>query len=163
MPHAPYWWRNVGQVIEKLEQLPDRPLDRSAVSRLFQLSGRQATRIMHAAGAVRTGGALLISREQLAVWLESLSLRPEFRQEHNRLSALRQKMASARRQVSGSKIRIPDPDPGYVFVHSLPDTIRLSKGRLEIRFSSLEDLLRQLRLLGLAMTDDWERIKAAVE
>lgn len=158
MPHAPYWWRRHAEIRAVVAALGEEWIDRRSVEEIFGVSPRESLRILRRAGARVAGGALMVPAREMAAWLDRLEREKSFQAEQDRLDRLSRKVHEARRLAAGRKIVIREPEAGLVRLKNLPETIRLRSGKLEIVFTDAEDLLRQLRLLGLCMMDDWDRV-----
>jgi hypothetical protein len=156
------WIHRLDSVQNCLEALPEGAvLGRSHVQKLFQVSSRQANRILHRLGAQQAGGALLLGREELQQRLTALRTDPGVVFQTRRRIRLEQQLEEARRESRSRRIVIRQPSRlGPRF--QLPAEIRLEPDRLEIKFSDPAELLERMLLLASAIAEDWEGFSGAM-
>jgi hypothetical protein len=155
MPRKPAWHHRVPGILAELDAARLPALDRRTVQTLFQVSPRQALRLMAAAGAYPAGNSLVLDPGRLAEFLGRIQAGEDWEPERRRLRRLSDRLAEARSDLSARKIRIPagrGPDP---HITGLPSSIRLSPSRLEIDFRGAEELLSHLLLLSQAISQDY--------
>ena len=141
-------------------QLP--VLGRAAVEQLFGLRRRQAIELMNRFGGYQTGRTLLIGRDQLVAQLDALIAGDEFRRESARRERLASTVESVRRTRESEAVRIPiAPAIFATRMATLGPGVQLRPGKLEIKFSGAEDLLRKLFSLAQAIANDYTGFERA--
>jgi hypothetical protein len=155
MPHAPEWIHRLTEIHEILRGIPDALLDRSAIATLFQVSPRQANRILKKLGAARAGGAMLISPKDLLARIADLQKEDSVAYEQHRRDRLEQRLTEARREIRARRVQIPLPQAA-----PLPDQIHFTPGELRIRFTTPLELIEHLLRLAKSASDDWEQFES---
>ena len=158
MPRHAEWTRRLDGILADLESWPSATIDRAAMETLLGVSPRQALRILHQLAGHRAGQALLIGRGELREKLTQLAAGDDVRLEqarHRKVTAEIMRLATRRR---AAQMAIAAAPPGSSSnrdtVGSLPPEIRLTRGKLEITFSSGEELLTRLMELAQAIAAD---------
>ena len=159
MPRKSEWFHRLDEILEALRGVPHEVLDRKDAEALFQVSSRQATRILHRLGAAQTGGALVIGREELLARLTQLGEDEQVVFEVRRRERLRDELDQLRRQSRSRRILIRPPAAVHEW-RALPQEIRLESGVLHVRFSTPVELLERLVLLAQTIAEDWEAFES---
>jgi hypothetical protein len=156
------WFQRLPAIIADFEALSTMILDREIFEHVFQVSRRQAIRLLHEFGAGETTRGLACDREAL---LRQLRERLDDCQiEERRKERLAADLAKARRLAPARKVRIATAaDVEYRTVATLPSAISLRPGELRIEFHGAEDLLAQLYELSQAAGNDFAAFQAACE
>lgn len=157
MPHAPEWIHRLTEIQEILRATPDQLLDRAAIAKVFEVSARQANRILKKLGASRVGGAALIQSADLQARLSILQTQDQVTFEQHRRDRLDQYLSEARRQIRARRIQIPISQERFA---PLPEEIHFTPGELRIRFTTPLQLVEHLMLLAKAASEDWERFES---
>ena len=168
MPRKADWIQRLPEILARLREGAGRItkeaegelLDRSAVETLFQVSSRQATRILRRLGAGTVGGALCIRRVELIERLESLAAGDDVQFERRRRHRLEQQIEEARREARSRQVEIP-PSPSAA-PGQLPLGVHLESGRLEVRYGDPVELLQKLMQLAQFAATDWEGFQQSV-
>ena len=131
--------------------------DRRDIQQLFQLQPRAAQKLLELLPTVQIGTSRLAVREALAAFLDRL---------HNAddTSALLEQLRQEKPQISRRKARSlvrRDLDP--VDLTSLPQSISLVPGRLEIHFHSVEELAEAMLTLARILENDGDAFAQAYE
>lgn len=152
------WVHRASEVLAALDALEAPTLDRQAIQALFDVSPRQALRILHRFAGHRAGQALLIGRLELKSKLEALTASSDdvlFEQRrHQNVAAELRRIASAR-----NARRLTIAAPASPALTQMSPGIRLGEGKLEISYTSGEELLGRLLELAQAVADDPERFR----
>ncbi len=156
MPDQPTWLERVPDILAELNEPSSPPfLDRPAVELLFGLRRRQAITLMHRLGGYQVGKTFLVDRAGVIAFLTRPATFQAADHASERKRRLLEHLATARRDWSARKIRIPAlPQPGPC----LPEGVELQPGELKIRFEQPIDLLQKLFALSEALTQDYERL-----
>jgi hypothetical protein len=124
---------------------------------LFKVSSSSAGRLMKMVATESVGVAHLVGRERLSTFLEGVS-------ETADVAGLCEKIRADRENLTRVKARyLCLRDEAEVPFASLPRSIVIVPGRLEICFDTVENLVAQLVTLGQAMVDDPLGFQAACE
>ena len=166
MPAFPGWYDRVAQILEMLEDPAAPPfVDRPAVERLFQVSRRQAIRLMGQCGGYQVGRTFLVDRHELTEFLEGVlrSGGPAQVSKRKRrvLEAVSEaeKAAAARQAQIRPNLAALEPKP-----MELPRAVeRVAPGKLQITYEGAEDLLARVAELAASATKDFPRFQRLVE
>ncbi len=164
MPAKPQWLLHIPAILAILKDAGLPVVDRAVVERLFGLKRRGAIDLLHRFGGFQAGRTFLIDRATLIEALEKLQAAPDFQLEAARKERLTEVLDHCRRGLAGAAVRIPVESAANVRALShLSENIALERGRLEIRFEGVEDLLARLYELSLAASNDFESFRAAAQ
>jgi hypothetical protein len=131
--------------------------DRRDLEALFELQPRAAQKLVEMLPTVRIGTSHLIERDVLGRFLE----RVRDAEDMPRLfAAIREEKAGISRRKVRSLVR-RDHEP--VGLTSLPDSIGLTPGRLEVRFRTVEELAQAMYTLARILENDGEEFAQAYE
>lgn len=131
--------------------------DRRDIEKLFELQPRAAQELLKLLPSVQVGTSPLLDREVLADFLGACG-RPRTRQ----VSSIR--CGKKSQQFSKRRLRSPvrrDLDP--VAITSLPDSMTLSRGRLEVNFQTVEQLAECMLLLARVLESEGEEFAQEFE
>jgi hypothetical protein len=138
------WLPRLPEIIKSVEGSVRTHYDRKDIERLFELQPRAAQTLQILLPSVKIGQSRLVERESLLTFLNRL------REAGNTTEVVAQ-VRNEKALLSKRKPRNLVPrDTPRVFLDSLPDRIRLSRGRLDIQFDStaqMAELLYQIALL----------------
>jgi hypothetical protein len=166
MPKLPLWYLRVPEILGQLHS-PGAPpfLDRTAVEKLFQVSRRQAIRLLGAAQGYQVGKTFLVERESLVHFLETIEssgAAPAARARKRSVASALNEVANAA-AAQNVQVRI---NPG-VLRHrpvGLPSAIELvAPGKLQISYRGAEDLLAQIVELASAAANDFPAFRQIYE
>ena len=132
-----------------IRTFPAPVVDRAGLEILLHVSRRAAIRLMHRFGGYQAGRTFLIAREDLARQLEAIRDGDNYQWESRRRERLDH--ALQKRIVIQVTPGVRDRK-----LLNLPSGVQLERRRLEIRFESTEELLRQLFEFSQAISDDYE-------
>lgn len=165
MPRRPEWIHRLPEALERLAELDAPTLDRQAIEILFDVSPRQALRILHQLAGHQAGQALVIGSAELRGKLEALATRDEVRFEQRRHGRVGEELTRLRAAHQARHIPIAASATARpAALDELPASgIRLSPGRLEITFRNGEELLGRLLELAQAVADDPARFHHATD
>ena len=153
------WSRDLHPIRESAAHSRTETWSRVDIERLFGVGRASAQALMKAIGEVQTvGGTHFVDRTSLLRFLDEMTAADSVE------AALRNRLLEADAPPSPRPLRVALPaDLRSVTVRDLPDSIRLSAGRLEIDAPTTEAMLENLVLLAQAMTNDLGGFRAAVE
>src|SRR5437764_10746269 len=164
VPANPEWMLQLPEICSRLEELEVPVVDRVILERIFGVSRRRATQLMHSFGGYLAGRTFLIDRSHLISTLHAIKNGAEFAREQSRRERLGARMEQVRRARAGSCVRIPvTPEVLSSRVVGLPCGIALQPGRLLIEFATTEDLLVKLVALAQAAANDFNGFAAATK
>jgi hypothetical protein len=149
MPRKPEWYQQVPNALAMIRTFPAPVVDRAGLETLLQVSRRAAIRLMHRLGGSQAGRTFLIARVDLLRQLEAIRDGDTYQWESRRRERLDR--ALQKRIV----IQVT-PEAKDRKLLNLPPGVELERRRLEIRFESTEELLRQLFEFSQAISDDYE-------
>lgn len=174
IPALPQWLQHLPEIVEQVRHLPVPVLDRASIERIFAVGPRRAQQLLghlskraaeggHGA-ALKVGAGLVLPRETALAVLEQLAADPQVPQTRAQAEELAATLAERHATLEARRLRIPTPkDIRRRRAASLPSSLRLAPGRLEVDFVDLEDLLSQLAELGFAIANDRDRIRSLAE
>lgn len=123
---------------------------RAELEVLFQVQQGAASRLMEVIPTLKVNGSYLAEREGLLAFLDRISEAEDVTTLMRRLRE--EKKAPARRSIR-TMIRRDQPE---VSVAGIPDTLKIERGQLQIRFKTMEELVNTLYILARILDDDLE-------
>ena len=153
------WSRDLHSIKERAERDRIETWGRKDVERLFGIGRATAQSLMKAIGEVQpVAGAHFVDRSSILNFLTEMIAAPDLDR------ALRERMLIAPPPPRSKSLRVTLPqDLRSATVKDLPDTIRLTFGRLEIVAATAEGVLESLVLLAQVMQNDLVGIQALLE
>ena len=131
--------------------------DRPDVESLFELQPRAAQKLIDLLPTVLVGTSRLVERETLAKFLAGIQ---EAEDTSQYIDRVREDKAKVSRRKIRSLVR-RDIEPASLT--SLPDTMNLSRGRLEINFRTVEQLAEAMLGLARVLESEGEEFARAYE
>jgi hypothetical protein len=123
---------------------------REDLQKLFQVQARQAARLLETLPTTKVGTSYLVERDALGGFLERVS---DAEDVPALFEAMREeKIAPVRRKLRFLNQRDLDP----MSVYGIPEALKLSRGRVEINYATMEELAATLVTLALTLQDDLE-------
>ena len=161
MPRKAEWIHRIPAALEALEHSPAPLIDRADLEQLLEVSPRQALRILSQLGAAMAGRNLFIGREELIHRLRRVHCGEDARYERRRLQRLDRTLAQLARDLTASRVPVSaGPGARDSRFPSLPPSVRLRPGRLEVDFGTAEELLTRLFELSQAVANDYASFEA---
>ena len=153
------WSRDLHPIRERAIGSRTETWSRQDIERLFDIGRASAQSLMKAIGEVQAvAGAHFVERTSLLSFLDEMIAADSLE------DALRNRLLEADAPPAPKSLRITLPaDLRSVMLRDLPDTIRLSAGRLEINAPTTEAMLESLALLAQAMQNDLSSVQYALE
>lgn len=158
VPRRTEWTLHLERAIADLDALTAPTLDRQAIQALLGVSPRQALRILHRLEGHQAGQALVIGRQELKEKLQQMAGGGPVQFERVRRGRIVEELARIGAERKARQTVIPNA-AAIAGSDSLPAAIRLKQGRLEIAFTSGEELLGLLLELAHFVADDPERFQ----
>ena len=124
---------------------------------LFQLQPRAASRMMELFTVEAVGTTYTVPREQLTAVLERFQ---ETDDPHALLAELRKEKVQVSRRTLRHLVR---RDVAAATLVSLPNTITLEPGRMEVRFATVTELAQAMLYLALALESDGDEFARRYE
>jgi hypothetical protein len=124
---------------------------------LFQLQPRAALKLIELLPTVSIGTSLLLEKEALLGFLQGAN-------DADDVTAYFERVRLAKATASKRKIRSlirQDRDP--LQLSSLPESFRLSPGRLEVTFTTVEELAESMYALARVLDSDLDTFASAFE
>jgi hypothetical protein len=149
MPRKPEWYQQLPTALAMIRTFPAPVVDRAGLETLLQVSRRAAIRLMHRFGGYQAGRTFLIAREDLLRQLEAIRDGDAYQWESRRRERLDQ--ALQKRIVIQVTPEVRDRK-----LANLPSGVKLERRKLEIRFESMEELLRHLLEFSQVISNDYD-------
>ena len=165
VPRKTEWIHRIPEALQILEQLSPVPplIDRRDIERLLHVSPRQALRILARLGAAEVGKNLFLERDEFLRRLRALHAGEDATYERRRLCRLNDALEALERDLKAHRVPIhAKPDTYDLLLPALPSSVRLRPGRLEVDFSTPEELLARLFELSQAIANDYDTFTQAV-
>lgn len=167
MPAQPSWYLRVPEILGRL-RAPTAPpfLDRPSIEQLFQVSRRQAIRLMGASSGYQIGKTFLVDRSSLIGFLESVEKSGAAPQARARKQRVISALHEAANQTAARRIQIRTDPVGDVgrAAAGLPAAIELiAPGKLQITYQGAEDLLARIVELASSATTDFPAFRSRYE
>lgn len=168
MPRPAEWLQRLPAALAALAEDTTPVISRAMLSQLLGVHRRTAIRLMEKFGGYECGGTFLIGRDDLVGALKRIEADPGYQFETGRRERLGAKLEAMRRAARARAVEIPvAPDVWGREVRDLPETVRISPGRLEITCADAQDLMRQLMEVAQAAQNDYggfeKKLSAKVE
>lgn len=157
MPRPVSWLPRLHEIQRTVANSVRSHYDRRDLEGLFELQPRAAQELLKMLPSVQVGTSRLLDREVLARFLGQV-------QDAEDTSVLFEQLRAEKAAVSRRKPRSlvrRDLDP--VSLASLPDSITLSRGRLQVDFRSVEQLAESLLMLARVLQSEGEEFAVAFE
>jgi hypothetical protein len=157
MPRPISWLPRLHEIARSVANSVRSHYDRRDLEQLFELQPRAAQKLLELMPTVPVGTSRLVDREVLAGFLDRVR---EAEDVPRLLEQIRQeKSKSSRRKVRNLVRRDFDP----IDLDSLPESLALSRGHIEISFRTLEQLAQDLFKIAQVLTEDVEEFARRFE
>ncbi len=164
MPAKPTWYRKIRRICALVEATSTPFLDRAAIEKAFELRARSAQQLMLRIGSERLGGALVVQRDRVLLFLRSAERGLPYLQEVTRRRRVAEVLQEERLGVKARAVRFPLAAPREQgrTIEGLPGTIRIAPGELRIQCSDARDLFQQLYELSRAIAQNYDRFEGLI-
>jgi len=164
MPALPGWYIRVPAILDSLKSPLAPPfLDRPGMERLFQVSRRQAIRLMGYCGGYQVGKTFLADRKEVVAFLQRIIKSGGT----NLAVGRKRRVLEALDEVERSRVAQKTKIPADVFVRAqikLSTAIeRVAPGKLQITYQGAEDLLTRIVELTTSASSDFPNFRKMVE
>jgi hypothetical protein len=156
MPRKPDWYQHLPSALAMIRTFPAPVVDRAGLEILLHVSRRAAIRLMHRFGGYQAGRTFLIARDDLVRQLEAVRDGDPYQWESRR----RERLDGALKKKIVIQITKTAEDRKLL---NLPLGVSLERRRLEIRFESTEELLRQLFEFSQAISADYDSFSYLID
>jgi hypothetical protein len=157
VPAKPSWLLHIPEIRAVLAESGLPVVDRGVIQGVFGLGRRQAIELMHRFGGYQAGRTFLIERNRLMAELDTIGSSGEYQREVARHEKLTTAVAKLQRERRAKEVRINvPPDVFETRMATLPESVHLEPGKLEIEFSGSQDLLAKLFALSQAAANDYD-------
>jgi hypothetical protein len=157
MPRPISWLPRLHQIRKTVDASVRSHYERKDIEQLFELQPRAAQLLLEMLPTTHVGRSRLVAREALSAFLEQMRVSED---PSSKLEDLRQAPPPAPRSRLRTLIQ-RDRDP--VGLIDLPPEISLTRGRLDVRFDTIETLARHLYSLAQAMEYDGDEMARRFE
>ncbi len=166
MPALPSWSVRIPAILAKLRH-PGMPpvLDRPAIEELFGLRRRQAIRLLGATRGYQVGKTFIVDRQSVIDYLEILDRYGAVPEAGARKRSVAHAITEVANYAEAQRVQLPT-SPGSLrrIPTDLPASISLvSPGKLQISYSTAEDLLARVVELAAAATNDFPAFRKRYE
>lgn len=157
MPRPVSWLPRLHEIVRHVAKSPRSHYDRKDLETLFELQPRAAQKLLELLPTLQLGTSRLVDRELLLGFLNRI-------RQADDTNALFEEIRAEKATVSRRKPRtLVRRDDTLVSLASLPESIGLSRGRLEVSFRSTEQLVESLYALARLLEADGEQFAQAFE
>ena len=148
MPRPISWLPRLHEIRRSVANSVRSHYGRRDLEQLFELQPRAAQKLFEMLPTVKIGTSLLVEREALVTFLDRV-------REAEDVTALFDQVRAEKVGVSRKKIRALVPrDTEPATLSSLPESIALSRGRLEVSFATVEQLAEAMFALARVLETD---------
>lgn len=151
------WLERVPEIRRSVADSVRSHYTRRELEALFQVQQGAASRLLEIVPTLKVNGSYLAEREGLLAFLDRISETDDVTTLMRRLKA--EKRAPSRRSVRTMVRR----DTAPVSLAGMPDTLKLERGRMEINFETIEELVQTLYVLARILDDDLEEVARLYE
>lgn len=151
------WLKDLHSIRKRLAETVRSHYTRGEIEELFGLGQTQASALMRGLPVTKVGTSLLVKREDLVEFLNGVNATEDetaFIEEYKE-----QKAGVSRRKLRELVRRDYDP----MSVYGIPETLKLSRGEMTIRFGSVDELADTLLKVSQILTDDLEEFAKLYE
>lgn len=157
MPRPVSWLPRLHEISRSVANSVRSHYGRRDLEQLFELQPRAAQKLIEMLPTVKIGTSLLVEREALAGFLDRV-------RDADDVGALFDQVRAEKTAVSRKKLRtLVRRDDRPMTVASLPGSIALSRGRLEVSFASVEQLAEAMYALARVLDNDQDAFIQAYE
>jgi hypothetical protein len=157
MPRPVSWLPRLHEIRRSVANSVRSHYGRRDLEQLFELQPRAAQKLIEMLPTVQIGTSLLVEREALAVFLDRV-------READDVTALLNQARAKKAGVSRRKVRALVPrDTEPATLSSLPESIALSRGRIEISFVTVEQLAEAMFAIARVLETDVDAFALAFE
>jgi hypothetical protein len=142
MPRPISWLPRLHEIRRSVANSVRSHYDRRDLEQLFELQPRAAQKLIELLATVQVGTSHLVEREALGEFLDRV-------RDSKDTQALFEQIRSEKVSVSRRKVRsLVRRDMEPISLASLPSSISLSRGRLEVSFRTVEELAEAMYALA---------------
>ena len=154
MPRPISWLPRLHEINRTVRNFVRSHYDRRDIEKLFELQPRAAQELLKLLPSIQVGTSRLLDREVLADFL----CRVRDTEDTARLfdTLRKEKPAVSKRRLRSLVRRDLDP----VSISSLPDSMTLSRGRLEVNFETVEQLAECMLMLARVLENEGDEFVA---
>jgi len=157
MPRPVSWLPRLHEIRRSVANSVRSHYGRRDLQKLFELQPRAAQKLIELLPTVKIGTSLLIEREALAGFLDRV-------READDAGTLFEQVRAEKTAVSRKKVRALVPrDTEPATLTSLPESIALTRGRLEVNFATVEQLAEAMFALAQVLTTEVDAFAQAYE
>ena len=149
MPRSLSWLDRIVPILRTVQESARSHYDRKELQRLFELQPRSAQQLMAALPSISIGRARLVEREALSDFLRRLN-------ESNNPAETFARMRTQGGKAVSRKLRDFSLRDYPADVDAPPGTMTLTRGELQVRFKTLEELAEAMLYLATVFTHDLE-------
>ena len=157
MPRPISWLPRLHEITKTITHSVRSHYDRRDIEKLFELQPRAAQELLKLLPSVQVGTSRLLDREVLADFLGRVR---DTEDTASLFDTLREEKAAVSKRRLRSLVR-RDLDP--VSISSLPDSVILSRGRLEVNFETVEQLAECMLMLARVLESEGDEFVRAFE
>lgn len=157
MPRPVSWLPRLHQISRSVANSVRSHYDRRDLEHLFELQPRAAQKLLEMLPTVEIGTSRLVDREVLSSFLGRVR---DADDTAGLFEEIRAEKAAVSRRKPRSLVR-RDLDP--IGIGSLPDSIALSRGRLEVNFRTVEELAEAMYALARVLEAEGEEFARSFE
>ena len=157
MPRPISWLPRLHEITRAVTNSVRSHYDRRDIEKLFELQPRAAQELLKLLPSVQVGTSRLLDREVLSDFLSRVR---DTEDTASLYDTLREEKAAVSKRHLRSLVR-RDLDP--VSLTSLPDSIALSRGRLQVNFETVEELAECMLMLARALESEGDQFAELFE
>jgi|SRR5579859_4488763 len=157
MPRPISWLPRLHEIRRSVANSVRSHYGRRDLEQLFELQPRAAQKLFEMLPTVKIGTSLLVEREALVVFLDRV-------REAEDIGALFEQFRAEKAGISRKKVRALVPrDTEPATLSSLPESIALSRGSLEVSFTTVEQLAEAMFALARVLETEVDAFAQAYE
>jgi hypothetical protein len=157
MPRPISWLPRLHLIARSVSNSIRSHYDRHDLELLFELQPRAAQKLLELLPSIQIGNSRLVEREVIASFLDRVR---DTEDTTKLLSEIRTEKAQISRRKPRSIVR-RDLDP--IGIGSLPSSILLRRGRMEVQFTTVEELAAAMYALARVLESEGEEFAKTFE
>ena len=159
MPRPISWLNRLHEIRRSVEQSSRSHYDRGDLERVFRLSPRSAQVLLQRLPSTALGTSRLVDRSVLIDFLEQVRL-----SDNPNEVVLRPPVAAAAKKKAARKPRhLVRTDRPPASLAALPENLTIERGRVEVRFASLEELAETMYGLAQILEHEGDELARVAE
>ncbi len=160
MPRPVSWLPRLHEIRRSVANSVRSHYSRTDLEQLFELQPRAAQKLLRMLPTVQVGTSRLVEREALHAFLDRIHEAKDLKATSSVIQAAREEKQEVSRRKLRSLVRY---DHHPVTFRSLPSNLTIERGRLEVRFETVEELAEAMYFLARVLEGEGQEFAREFE